>query len=160
MSVFKIDLSTNDFLKFYRNEPHIRTFSRGAIGVVLARISDNQKEKGVTDTNSDWRKIFADIRELDAKDLLLSPTFGISQHATKILEMTRAYDGISDELAENLKNPNNHRDVIVLHSNLSELQNVTGWQEAAADLICAIKGYERMPNDKYLVHLASRAETV
>ena len=160
MANFKTELTTQEFLKFYRNEPHIRNFSRGAIGIVLARISESQRVNGITDINSNWRKIFVDLRELDANELLLSAELGIPAHASKILEMTRTYDGISAETTEHLKNPNNYSDTILLHSNLSELQAVEGWQEAVADLISEIKGYERMPNDKYLIHLVSRAETV
>ena len=153
MSEARIGISTSDFLILHKNSAECRDLSRGCIAVILGKMARNQESNGITATNSDWRKVFVDCREYDCKQLLLSPELGIAKHATKILEMTKSFEGLDPELASNIKNSKHLSDVVAIHSNLTELQEADGWEEAACNLISELGHHTKLTNGKYLVQL-------
>lgn len=148
----KLDLSTKQFMKLYGEKKYVKKFSREAIKILLATISDAQDEVEYT-SDVDWKVLFKHSREIG--DTTVINEVGASllvELAAPLLALARnRLLGLSDAVNERLNNQGDTTDADLLIELLPAFEKSDDWHEGAADIIAEHKGYIALSHGYYLI---------
>ena len=143
----KAELSKNEFLKLYRENEYVRSFSEYAVFEILDYIESRQEESEGTDL--DWTGYFMEAAEYSADDILApNNNFEVDEAADELIEIARGIDFKSD-LNELLEDDEKCNDELWKELKDRLIANVEFAQEAASH-IADEANLTGLDNDKWL----------
>ena len=141
MATINATLTTEQFIKVFGDNEHVRDFSPEAVDFILGHVSDSQHSK-VCD--AEWKDFFIDAAEVTSENLVNDYIHEYKDRPEALLELVNYIDDASDELVNKINDNTELSASELLESVRAELEACNDWIRAAANLIADDKGWHEL----------------
>lgn len=148
---FKVELTTEQFIKIFGNSEYLEGFSDESIDHILVKACDVQNQ---SDEPYDigWSTFFDDARELNASEVADEYSECLNEIAYETLEMAHSsLLGLDDEVYSQLEEQEDVDHTELLIKLMPSFKEAENWENSVSALIASHKDFISLANGNYLI---------
>lgn len=144
----KLELSNEQFIKFFGDNEYVIGFSDEAINIILDRMSDMQDEVDEP-CSIGWTGFFSEACEMTADDVYNDYQHNIYDNFEDVVEMARGVD-FEGELNDLIENQDELSDSELLKSLIKQMEENEDYILGAASILAKHNDVIELENESFL----------